>query len=111
MVNLSAFCGRKLLRTLPRIQLSRERAASDYRENEVGARCNLATHGTCCRLLSTSRCASGSGQHDDVGGDRQARSRSRVRKRGRTDHANQCGWLGASKDMVFVGAPLASLAG
>jgi hypothetical protein len=23
--------------------------------------------------------------------------------------ANQCGWLGASKDMVFVGAPLASL--
>ena len=25
--------------------------------------------------------------------------------------ANQCGWLGASNDMVFAGAPLASLVG
>ena len=38
----------------------------------------------------------------------QARSRSRCAQEARAD---QCGWLGASKDMVFVGAPLVSLPG
>ena len=53
-------------------------------------------------------------QLGDVGGDAPKRARPRVcaQESSHRPRANQGGWLGASsKVMVFVGAPLASLAG
>jgi hypothetical protein len=51
-------------------------------------------------------------QLGDVGGDAPKRAHVCAKESSHRPRANQGGWLGASsKVMVFVGAPLASLAG